>query len=109
MHGDSISESSVRFEVNGQSGNNRPSDRILIDNWPLDEFRQSVADLPFGDEVASLVEETYRPGVSMGEACRRMLERLLKPYGFLFLDPLHPTTENLLLRCCAARSRSARI
>ena len=24
-----------------------------------------------------------------------MLERLLKPYGFLFLDPLHPTTRKL--------------
>ncbi len=84
-----------RFEVNGHSGNNRPVGSIAIDNWPVDEFRTSLAELPFGDEVASLLEETYSPGTSMGEACRRMLERLLKPYGFLFLDPLHPTTRKL--------------
>ena len=85
----------VRFEVNGHAGNNRPVGSIVIDKWPVEEFRASVADFPFGTEVADLVEETYRPGVSLGDACRRLLERLLQPYGFLFLDPLHPTTRQL--------------
>ena len=31
----------------------------------------------------------------MGQAFHCMLERLLKPYGFLFLDPLHPKTRQL--------------
>jgi bacillithiol synthase len=85
----------VRFEVNGSAGDNRPVGSIEIDKWPVDAFRASVAEFPFGDEVAALVEETYSPGVTMGDACRRMLERLLQPYGFLFLDPLHPTTRKL--------------
>lgn len=31
----------------------------------------------------------------MGQAFHCMLERLLKPYGFLFLDPLHPKARQL--------------
>ena len=31
----------------------------------------------------------------MGSAFHGLLDRLLKPYGFLFLDPLHPTTRKL--------------
>ena len=85
----------VRFEVNGSAGDNRPVGSIEIGKWPVDAFRESVAEFPFGGEVAALVEETYSPGVTMGDACRRMLERLLRPYGFLFLDPLHPTTRKL--------------
>jgi bacillithiol biosynthesis cysteine-adding enzyme BshC len=85
----------VRFEVNGQGGNNRPVGFIVIVKWPVERFRASVAEFPFGAEVANLVEETYSPGVSLGDACRRLLERLLQPYGFLFLDPLHPTTRQL--------------
>jgi bacillithiol synthase len=85
----------VRFEVNGHAGNNRPVGSIVIDKWPVEQFRASVAEFPFGAEVAKLVEETYSPGVSLGDACRRLLERLLQPYGFLFLDPLHPTTRQL--------------
>ena len=84
----------VRFQVDGQNGG-RPVGSITIDHWPVEQFRQSVADLPFGEEVASLVEEAYAPGASMGEAFRNLLTKLLKPYGFLFLDPLHPTTRQL--------------
>jgi bacillithiol synthase len=84
----------VKFQVTGQNGG-RPVGSIAIDSWPTEQFRQSIADLPFGDEVAGLVEEAYAPGVSMGEAFHRLLSKLLKPYGFLFLDPLHPTTRQL--------------
>lgn len=84
----------VRFQVDGQSGG-RPVGSIAIDSWPVDKFRESVADMPFGAEVAGLVEEAYVPGASMGEAFHRLLSKLLKPYGFLFLDPLHPTTRQL--------------
>ena len=84
----------MRFQVNGQNGG-RPVGAIAIDRWPADEFRQSVAAFPFGDEVASMVEEAYTPGASMGEAFHRLLSKLLKPYGFLFLDPLHPAVREL--------------
>ena len=84
----------VKFAVTGPNGG-RPVGSIAVDSWPTADFRQSVADLPFGDEVASLVEEAYAPGASMGEAFHRLLSKLLKPYGFLFIDPLHPTTRQL--------------
>jgi bacillithiol biosynthesis cysteine-adding enzyme BshC len=85
----------VRYEVNGNSGSNRPVGSIAIDQWPLPELRSSLDGLPFGTEVANLVEEAYRPGVSLGTAFQRLLEPLLKPYGFLFIDPLHPATRKL--------------
>ncbi|HYP07604.1 MAG TPA: bacillithiol biosynthesis cysteine-adding enzyme BshC [Bryobacteraceae bacterium] len=85
----------VRLQVNGQNGGGRPVGSIAVDEWPVAQFRASVSDLPFGDEVATLIEETYVPGATMGEAFHRLLSKLLKPYGFLFLDPLHPTTRQL--------------
>ena len=85
----------VRFDVNGQSGSNRPVGSIRIDQWPLEQLRAALQELPFADEVCTVLEESYVPGASMGEAFHRLLQRLLKPYGFLFLDPLHPTTREL--------------
>jgi bacillithiol biosynthesis cysteine-adding enzyme BshC len=84
----------VRFQVNGHS-EGRPVGSIAQDNWPVEQLRASVADLPFGEEVTSLVAEAYVPGATMGQAFHRLLERLLRPYGFLFLDPLHPSIRQL--------------
>jgi bacillithiol synthase len=85
----------VRYEVNGQAGNNRPVGTIEIAHWPINELRQSLSGLPFADDVLGLVEETYGPGISLGAAFQKLLEKLLKPYGFLFIDPLHPATRKL--------------
>ncbi len=85
----------VRFEVNGHSGSNRPVGSIEIQQWPIEQLRASLAGLPYGEEVVKLVEEAYRPGASLGDAFQKLLEPLLKPYGFLFIDPLHPATRKL--------------
>lgn len=85
----------VRFEVNGHAGGNRPVGNIEIASWPVEELRQSLSGLPFAEDVSQLIAETYRPGASLGAAFQSLLERLLKPYGFLFIDPLHPATRKL--------------
>ena len=93
----------VRFEVNGRIGQQRPVGSIAIDSWPVEQLRASLAGLPFGDEVASAGGRSLPPGASMGEAFHRLLERLLKPYGFLFIDPLHPATR----QACRADAAAA--
>ncbi|MBC7925899.1 MAG: bacillithiol biosynthesis cysteine-adding enzyme BshC [Bryobacteraceae bacterium] len=72
-----------------------PVGNIRPVRWPLEELRQAIGDLPFGPETLQLVTETHQEGRSMGEAFRALLERLLKPLGFLFLDPLHPGVRQL--------------
>jgi bacillithiol biosynthesis cysteine-adding enzyme BshC len=93
------------LRVDGASATAEPVGNIRVDRWPLEELRAGLGGLPFTDEVVALVEETYTPGATMGDACRRLLERLLEPYGFLFIDPMHPATRGLaapLLRKAAA-------
>jgi bacillithiol synthase len=85
----------VQFRVNGRLENNTPVGSIEIAQWPVEELRSSLAGFHYADDVLALVESTYRPGASMGQAFHCMLERLLKPYGFLFLDPLHPKARQL--------------
>jgi bacillithiol biosynthesis cysteine-adding enzyme BshC len=47
-----------------------------------------LAGFPFGDEVAAMVEDTYRPGTTFGAAFQALLEKLLAKQGLLFVDPL---------------------
>jgi bacillithiol biosynthesis cysteine-adding enzyme BshC len=68
---------------------------IVPQSYPVDELRASIAEMPFGAEVASLVEESYRPGVSMGVAFRKLLESLLHRFGILFVDPLAPALRQM--------------
>lgn len=79
---------SLRVEADRDGG--VPVGSIRVRDWPVAGIRSALSDLPFGSEVSDMVEETSRPGASMGEAFRSLLEKLLKPFGFLFLDPLHP-------------------
>jgi bacillithiol biosynthesis cysteine-adding enzyme BshC len=54
-----------------------------------------LAGFPFGDEVTSLVEETYRPGETFGAAFPALLRRLLADYGLLYIDPLAPAVREI--------------
>ena len=73
----------------------RPVGGIEIGSWPIGELRQAMSDLPFCDEVVQLVERAYQPGGTMAGSFRALLEELLKPYGVLFLDPLHRSIRKL--------------
>ena len=57
---------------------------------PLRELRAALHGLPFGEEVAFLVEETYRAGNTMGKAFSELLRRLLAHYDILYVDPMLP-------------------
>jgi bacillithiol biosynthesis cysteine-adding enzyme BshC len=80
----------VELRVSAREPDSRPAGEVTVEKWPIAELRQALSELPYGDEVSALIEETYAPAASMGEGFRRLLERLLRPYGFLFVDPMRP-------------------
>jgi bacillithiol synthase len=51
--------------------------------------------LPQGDEVAAIVEESYRPGATMGQAFGQLLRRLLADFDILQVDPMLPAFREL--------------
>jgi bacillithiol synthase len=85
----------VQLKLDGLTPENEPVGNIVIDRWPVSELRKALNGFPFGGDVASLVEETHTPGATMGEAFGKLLRRLLEPFGFLFIDPMHPSTRQL--------------
>jgi bacillithiol biosynthesis cysteine-adding enzyme BshC len=62
---------------------------------PVEELRSVLHGLPFGDEIADLVEETYRAGSTMGKAFGDLLRRLLAKFDILYVDPMLPEFREL--------------
>jgi bacillithiol biosynthesis cysteine-adding enzyme BshC len=82
------SHRTIGLKVNGSGGAERPVGRIPIAEPPVKELRAALAGFPNGDEVAAMVEQSYRPGVTFGAAFQALLEKLLAKRGLLFVDPL---------------------
>jgi bacillithiol biosynthesis cysteine-adding enzyme BshC len=74
---------------------------------PLRELRAAMHGLPFGEEVADLVEETYRSGNTMGKAFGELLRRLLGKFDILYLDPMLPAFRALAAPALASAVRAA--
>jgi len=62
---------------------------------PIRELRTAFHGCPFGEEVADLVEETYRAGNTMGKAFGELLRRLLTGFDILQVDPMLPAFRQL--------------
>jgi len=76
-----------RLEMRRPAGS-QPAGEVTLVEPPVAELLETIAGLGFGEETAELVRETYRPGVSMGQAFGDLLRRLLPDYGILQVDPL---------------------
>jgi bacillithiol biosynthesis cysteine-adding enzyme BshC len=72
-----------------------PVGGFRLKDIPLAALREALGNLPFAEEVLSLVEESYVVGETMGGSFTRLLRRLLTGYGFLFVDPLDPAIREL--------------
>jgi bacillithiol biosynthesis cysteine-adding enzyme BshC len=79
----------VKLEVPGTNPTHQPVGRIRIEEAPVRGLREALRDLPFGDEVAKMVEETYLPGATFGAAFPALLQRILPTCGLLYVDPMH--------------------
>jgi bacillithiol biosynthesis cysteine-adding enzyme BshC len=87
----------LKLALSGDNSARRPVGTIPIEQPPIAELRRAIAGLPFGEEIAALIEQAYVPGRSMGEAFAALLGQVLASEGLLFFDPMHPAS-----RCLAA-------
>jgi bacillithiol biosynthesis cysteine-adding enzyme BshC len=73
----------------------QPVGTVALAAPPLAELRTLLRGLPFGEEVADLVEETYRGGSTMGAAFGELLRRLLARFDIPRVDPMLPEFREL--------------
>ncbi len=78
----------VSHEVRGPNGDPVPVGDVAPGDYPVAALRALLADLQFGEEVSTLVEESYAAGRTLGASFQRLLEKLLPKFGLLFLDPM---------------------
>ena len=80
----------MRRSVSGQ-----PVGDVTLQTPPVRELRDALHGFAFGEEVADLVEETYRAGNTMGKAFGELLRRLLGEFDVLQVDPMLPAFREL--------------
>jgi len=80
----------VRLHVEAAHSGTRPVGGLRLEQPPLDELRQSLTGFPYAEGVMEAVEQSYRPGATMTEGFRGLLQSLLSRMGLIFLDPLDP-------------------
>jgi len=84
----------IKLEMR-RSASAQPVGGVVLTDPPVRELRASMQGLPFCDEVADLVEDTYRPGSTMGKAFAELLRQLLAQYDVLQVDPMLPVFRSL--------------
>lgn len=100
----------VRLESDSAAASGRPAGSVVIQESPLGQLRQTLAGLLHADEITSLVEDAYQPGMTFGAAFQRLMERLLSGFGFIFVDPLAPGFRRLAAPLLSeAASRTAEL
>ncbi len=85
----------VKLEVAVGDSDRRPVGGIAIERAPIDELRQAIGGLPFGEEIVEQVAQAYAPGQTLGAAFSALLGRILASEGLLFFDPMHPASRRL--------------
>ena len=78
-----------------RSASAQPAGEVTLVTPPVDELRRILSGLPYGHQVADMVEETYRPGGTMGKAFGDLLRRILSEYDIPQVDPLLPSFREL--------------
>ena len=77
------------------AGRPRPVGGIPVAHPPIDELRKALAGFPHADEVAELVEQSYRPGITMGAGFQALIKSILGGMGLIFIDPLEPAIREI--------------
>ena len=79
----------IKLEMRRSAGI-QPVGTVALVSPPVNELRAALRGLPFGEEVADLVEDSYRGGNTMGHAFGELMRNLLPSFNILQLDPLEP-------------------
>jgi bacillithiol biosynthesis cysteine-adding enzyme BshC len=84
----------VKLEMR-RSASVQPVGTVTLAWPPVNELRAALHGMPFGDEVANLVAETYRGGSTMGGAFQELLGKLLHRFDIPQLNPMLPEFRTL--------------
>jgi bacillithiol biosynthesis cysteine-adding enzyme BshC len=84
----------IKLEMR-RSASAQPVGGVALADPPVRELRAALHGMPFGEEVADLVEETYRAGSTMGKAFGELLRQLLARFDVLQVDPMLPEFREL--------------
>jgi len=73
----------------------QPAGDVTLVGPPVRELRAHLRGLPFGEQVTDLVEDTYRPGSTLGKAFGELLRQLLAEFDILQVNPMLPAFREL--------------
>jgi bacillithiol synthase len=73
----------------------QPAGEVTLVAPPVRELRAHLRGLPFGEQVTDLVEDSYRPGSTMGKAFGELLRQLLAEFDVLQINPMLPAFREL--------------
>jgi bacillithiol biosynthesis cysteine-adding enzyme BshC len=73
----------------------QPAGEVTLIAPPVRELREQLSGLAHGEEVADLVEQSYRPGCTMGKAFGDLLRRILSDFDILQVDQMLPAFRDL--------------
>ena len=85
----------------------QPVGEVTLTAPPVRELRAHLRGLPYGDDVTDLVEQSYRPGSTMGKAFGELLRSLLDQFDILQVNPLIPAFRELMSPCLRAAVEAA--
>lgn len=89
------SHRTVRLQAGGVDPAGRPVGSIPVLQPPNGDLEEVLDTLPFGRDIASVAARCYQPGVTFGDAFRRLLTAILPDHPLLFLDPLLPQVREM--------------
>jgi bacillithiol synthase len=84
----------LKLEMRRSTGA-QPAGDVTLVAPPVRELRAHLRGLPFGEQVADLVEDTYRPGSTLGKAFGELLRQLLAEFDILQVNPMLPAFREL--------------
>jgi bacillithiol biosynthesis cysteine-adding enzyme BshC len=90
-----------------RSGTAQPAGEVALVAPPVRELRAHLRGLPFGEDVADRVEESYRAGSTMGKAFGELLRAILSQFDILQVNPLLPAFRELAAPCLRAAVQAA--
>lgn len=87
-----------------------PVGQVVLDETitqVLDQLFKRLPTSEFIPDLQKLLRESWKPGVSYGDAFARMMTGLLGNYGLVFLDPMQPALKRLAAPLYAQAVRNA--
>ncbi len=74
---------------------NQPVGGIVLGDFAWDQLKSALGGLPFAGDVVQQAAEAYAPGVTLGQAFRRLVSGILGEQRMLYLDPLAESIRSL--------------